>query len=464
MTQHSKQGTWHSRWVFILMATGSAVGLGNIWKFPYITGENGGGAFVLVYLLCIALVGIPIMMAEVYLGRRGRQNPIDSLRTLALSANASTGWRAIGIMGVVAGLMIMSFYSVIVGWALHYVVSTGAGYFEGATAAQSGDFFAALLANKTALIFWHSIFCVMTFAVVAGGVTKTLAGVAKYMMPFLFLALLLLLIYGIVAGDFAASFHFLFAFNLDALTIDGVLVAMGHAFFTLSIGMGAIMAYGAYMPAQACIGRTILTVGVLDTLVALIAGLAIFSIVFANADMEPSAGPGLLFVSLPVAFGSMPMGFVVGTLFFALVVVAAWSSAVSLIEPAVAWLVENSYWQRVGATALFTSIAWALGFLTVLSFNDLGEFKPLWLLNFNPFEFLDFVTGQIMLPLGGVCIALFVGWIMPWRLVDDELTTLPTVLRKLWIIILRFISPTLVLIIMALKLYETLKPFVLTLM
>jgi NSS family neurotransmitter:Na+ symporter len=297
--------------------------------------------------------------------------------------------------------------------------------------------------------------------VVAGGVTKTLAGVAKYMMPFLFLALMLLLIYGMVAGDFAASTHFLFAFNFAALSIDGVLVAMGHAFFTLSIGMGAIMAYGAYMPAKACIGRTILAVGLLDTLVALVAGLAIFSIVFANPDIQPSAGPGLLFVSLPVAFGHMPMGFLVGTLFFALVVVAAWSSAVSLIEPAVAWLMENSQWQRVGATALFTSIAWLLGFLTVLSFNDLSAFKPVWLLNFNPFEFLDFLTGQIMLPLGGVCIAVFVGWIMPWHLVEDELITVPNRLRKLWIIILRFISPAMVLIIMVLKLYESLKPFIL---
>ena len=458
MNHSSIQGTWSSRWTFILMATGSAVGLGNIWKFPYITGENGGGAFVLVYLVCIALIGIPIMMAEVFLGRRGRQNPIDSLHSLADGAGASPRWRYIGGMGVVAGLLIMSFYSVIVGWALHYVVSTGAGRFAGASAAQVGDFFTALLANKTSLLFWHSVFCVMTFAVVAGGVTKTLAGVAKYMMPFLFLALFLLLIYGAVAGNFAASAHFLFAFNSAALSIDGVLVAMGHAFFTLSIGMGAIMAYGAYMPAKACIGRTILTVGLLDTLVAVVAGLAIFSIVFANPDIQPSAGPGLLFVSLPLAFGHMPMGFLIGTLFFALVVVAAWSSAVSLIEPAVAWLVENSPWQRIAATALFTSIAWLLGFLTVFSFNDLGAFKPWWLLAFNPFEFLDFITGQIMLPLGGVCIAVFVGWVMPWHSVDSELSTLPSRLRKLWIVLLRFVSPALVLMIMALKLYETLKP------
>ena len=260
MSGQSIHGTWSSRWTFILAATGSAVGLGNIWKFPYITGENGGGAFVLVYLLCIAAVGLPIMIGEVMLGRRGRKNPVDSVADIAHQVGASPRWRGIGLMGVVSGLFIMSFYSVIAGWALHYSVTTVTGSYTGATAEEVGSAFGALLADPSTLLGWHTTFTLMTFAIVAAGVSKGLGAVAKYMMPFLFVALIVLLAYGAIAGDFSSAFSFLFSVDFSALTVDSLLEAMGHAFFTLSLGMGAIMAYGAYMPAKACLGKTVISI------------------------------------------------------------------------------------------------------------------------------------------------------------------------------------------------------------
>lgn len=455
MKTKSVQGLWSNRWTFILAATGSAVGLGNIWKFPYITGENGGGAFVIIYLLCIVLIGIPIMIAEVLLGKRGRRNPINAVERVAVESGASTSWRYIGGMGVLAGILIMSFYSVVAGWALHYFLTTALGDYSGITGAQAGSAFSELLASPKTLLTWHSVFSFMTFAIVAAGVSKGLGSVARVMMPFLLVSLVILLGYGIVAGEFLASLRFLFGFNFSAISVDSVLIALGHAFFTLSLGMGAIMAYGAYMPGNACLGRTVLTVGVLDTVIALIAGLAIFPIVFASPGIEPSSGPGLLFVSLPVAFGNMALGGLFGTLFFALVSVAAWSSSVSLIEPGVAWLIESKQWRRVTASAFVTAIAWAIGILSVFSFNLLADFKPIWLLNFTPFDFFDFLTAQILLPLGGVLIAFFVAWVLPRRVFDAELNTVSANMRALLFFTLRYVSPLLVALVMTFKLYET---------
>jgi NSS family neurotransmitter:Na+ symporter len=441
-SQRKLHGTWASRWTFILAATGSAVGLGNIWKFPYIAGENGGGAFVLVYLLCIALVGIPIMIAEVLIGRRGRQSPINAMRDLTLEAGLPRFWSGIGWMGVVAGLLILSFYSVIAGWALHYIFAMADGSFQNITGASSGARFETLLSNKNELIMWHSLFILMTIGVVIGGVTKGLGNAVRVLMPLLFVLLIILLGYAIQQGDFMAGFNFLFSFNADKLTWDGVLIALGHAFFTLSLGMGAIMAYGAYMPSDASLSKTVITVGVLDTLIALVAGLAIFPIVFATQGIEPSAGPGLLFVSLPVAFGNMPGGLIFGVVFFVLIAVAAWSSAISLIEPGVAYLVESKRFSRLSANVLLGVIAWALGLGTVLSFNDWADFKPFF--GMTVFDFLDYLTANIMLPLGGLLIAIFVGWFMRAEHVRKELHVESQAFFDRWFWVVRYVSPVLV--------------------
>ncbi len=446
-------GIWHNRWTFILAATGSAVGLGNIWKFPYMTGENGGSAFVLMYLACIAVIGIPVMMAEVLLGRRGRQSPINSMKYVTEEAGLHGAWTGIGWMGVVAGLCIMSFYSVVAGWALHYVFITAAGAFEGSTAAVAETAFASLLADKSNLFIWHTVFCVMTVTVVAAGVTRGLGMAAKILMPCLFAILLILLVYSVLTGNIGASFDFLFTPRFDRLSIEALLAALGHAFFTLSLGMGAIMAYGAYMPERASLGRTVVAVGILDTTVALVAGLVIFSVVFANPGMEATSGPGLLFVSLPVAFGTMPAGVLFGTVFFVLVVIAAWTSAVSLIEPGVAWLVESGKLNRLASCLLLGGIAWLLGFTAVLSFNDWADFKPWFLLGRTPFDFLDFMTAQVMLPLGGLFIAIFVGWFMQRDIVRSEMAGESHPLYDIWEFVLRYISPVLIALVFVVSLW-----------
>jgi len=445
-------GAWSSRWTFILAATGSAVGLGNIWKFPYIAGENGGGAFVLVYLLCILMVGIPIMVAEVMLGRCGRHSPINTMRYLTEKAGLHGAWNAIGWLGVVAGLMILSYYAVIAGWALHYIGHMASGTFQGVTAEQAGIIFNALLADRDTLIFWQTTFLLLTVTVVIGGVTKGLGVAVRILMPLLFVLLVLLLVFGYRQGDFARGFSFLFSFNYEALTWEGVLEALGHAFFTLSLGMGAIMAYGAYMPEHARIGRTVVAVGFLDTLIALVAGLAIFPIVFANPTIEPSSGPGLMFISLPVAFGNMPGGLLFGSVFFVLVTLAAWSSAISLIEPAVAYLVESRNFHRITANLLLGMLAWVVGLGSVLSFNVWSESR---IAGFNFFEFMDFLTSSVMLPLTGLFIAIFVGWIMRPQSVRDELSDESGRVFWLWCMIVRYISPLAVLVVFVMGIYKT---------
>ncbi|GAB1257446.1 sodium-dependent transporter [Aurantivibrio plasticivorans] len=451
--QRKMHGTWNSSWTFILAATGSAVGLGNIWKFPYITGENGGGAFVLVYLVCIAVIGIPIMMAEVMLGRRGRLSPVNTMHDLTAEAGMSKAWTGIGWMGVVAGLLILSFYSVIAGWALNYVFVMAEGTFANATGDVVNAHFNNMLADKNELIKWHTIFIALTLAVVIGGVTKGLGTAVRVLMPILFVLLIIMLGYGIFEGNFKQGFAFLFDFKFDKLTWDGVLEALGHAFFTLSLGMGAIMAYGSYMPEHAPIGRTVVTIAILDTVVALVAGLAIFPIVFANEAVQPGAGPGLLFVSLPIAFGNMPGGILFGTIFFVLISIAAWSSAISLIEPGVAWIVESTKLDRFWANVVLGAIAWVVGLGTVLSFNDWSgdEYK---IFGMTFFDSVDFLTAQIMLPLGGLFIAIFAGWCMHKSHVREELSHESKEVFELWRAAVRYVSPSLVGLIFIVLLWE----------
>jgi NSS family neurotransmitter:Na+ symporter len=442
--QNSIHGLWRNRWLFILAATGSAVGLGNIWKFPYITGENGGGAFVLVYLVCICLIGLPVMLAEVMLGRMGRQSPINTMRAIAKDAGANPLWTGIGWMGAVAGFLILSFYSVIAGWALAYIFRMAGGMFDGATAEFTAQTFGNLIANPEILLAWHSIFMVLTIAVVARGVNQGLEKAIRILMPMLFLLLFLLLGYAFSSDGFAQGFSFLFSFDFSKLTSEGVVVALGHAFFTLSLGLGAIMAYGAYMPSDVSIGKTVVLVGLLDTLVALAAGLVIFPIVFANG-LEPSGGPGLLFQTLPIAFGNMPAGDLFGTLFFVLIAFAALSSSISLAEPIVAWAVESKGMTRASAATWVGVAAWLLGLGTVFSFNIASDVT---LFDKTIFDSLDFLTTNILLPLGGLFIALFVGWVMHKADVANEVQMNNPFMYKMWLFILKFIAPLAVAVVL----------------
>jgi len=445
--RQSIHGQWSSRLMFILAATGSAVGLGNIWKFPYITGEYGGGAFVLVYLVCIAVVGVPIMMAEILLGRRGRRSPINTMRLLAEEARVSKAWAMLGWVGVLAGFLIMSYYSVIAGWALAYVRDAITGTFAGFDGEQASAHFGQLVGNPWELAFWHSIFTLLTILVLARGVRSGLEQAVRVLMPMLFVLLIIMLGYAMNTGQFAEGMKFLFTPDFSKLTGDAVLTALGHAFFTLSLGMGAIMIYGSYMPHKASIATTSMAVAFMDTLVALAAGMAIFPIVFANG-LEPGAGPGLVFVSLPIAFGQMPGGIFFGTLFFVLLVFAAWTSAISLIEPATAWLVENRGMQRAPAAVSVGFLVWLGGLVTVMSFND-------WAFSFNfggiektdgMFDVLDILTSVFMLPLGGLAIAWFTGWIMKRAHTAEELNLKPFS-YKVWYVLIRYVSPIAVIVL-----------------
>ena len=470
-SNNSVHGIWGSRWIFILAATGSAVGLGNIWKFPYIAGENGGGAFVLFYLGCIALIGVPVMMAEILIGRRGRMSPINSMAKLAKEAQVSRRWGYLGVIGALAGFLIMSFYSVVAGWALYYVYKMASGAFVGATGETAGGIWQALTSDPLTLLGWHTLFTALVVVVVARGVNRGLELAVRILMPLLFLLLVLLVGYALTSGAFAEGAAFLFNFDASKLTTDAALVALGHAFFTLSLGMGAIMAYGAYMPHKVSIGSTTMVIAGLDTLVALAAGLAIFPVVFANG-LEPAAGPGLMFQTLPIAFGGMHAGVLFGTLFFVLVVFAAWSSAISLLEPAVAWAVEKGF-KRWVATLVVGIAAWTLGILSVLSLNDWSGFKVIvntpndWGLFVDSatwqalatacasatgqtwFDFFDYLTSSIMLPLGGLFIAIFVGWIMKETHVRKELAMGNFKLYLVWRAVVRIFSPLAILLVFA---------------
>ncbi|MAH73025.1 MAG: sodium-dependent transporter [Porticoccaceae bacterium] len=451
MQPKSVHGIWSSRWTFILAATGSAVGLGNLWKFPYVAGTFGGGAFVLIYLVCILLIGVPVMMAEVLLGRAARKSPINAMHHAVVASESRSAWRYIGWVGISSALLILSFYAVIAGWAMDYFTLTA----RGALSEVSGDdavlLFSNLVSNPLRLVLWQSTFLVLCFLVVAAGVQRGLGRVITVLMPMLFLLLIVMMLLAVMKGDFYSAWTFLFAFNVDSITWRAVLEAMGLAFFTLSIGMGAIMAYGAYMPAEASIGRTVLTVAILDSVVAVVAGLMIFSIVFATPGISPSEGPGLMFISLPVAFGNMTGGYILGVLFFFLVVIAAWSSAISLLEPAVAWLIEEKRISRPRASIFLSFLVWILGIGTVLSFNLAKDIK---VAGFTFFDALDFLTANIMLPLSGFAIAIFVGFIMGHDLVRAQMVDLSSKYLERWLWLLRYLAPIAVLMIFSMGIYD----------
>jgi len=449
-------GQWSTRFVFIMAATGSAVGLGNIWKFPYITGVNGGGAFVLIYLACIAAIGIPIMMAETMLGRRGRLDPVSTMKKLAAESGHNQAWGYLGWLGIAAGFLILSYYSVIAGWAMAYVPRMAAGIFVDQQVEGVKSIFVELISDPERLLAWHTIFTLMTMTVVARGVKGGLERTVTTLMPLLFVLLLVLLGYSIDTGYFSQGVAFLFTPDFDAVTAEGVLSAMGHAFFTLSLGMGAIMVYGSYLPQEASIASSVVWIAIMDTLVAIIAGLVIFPIVFANG-LEPGAGPGLIFQTLPLAFGHMSFGSLFGTLFFILLVFAAWTSAISIIEPVVIWGMNTFGLGRVYASVVFGIIVWSVGLLTLFSFNILSDFNFSWtipsaygefviLKDATMFDFFDYLTSNIMLPLGGLFIAIYAGWVMKRQHSEEEFD-MHEQTYQIWQILVKYVAPTAVVIV-----------------
>ncbi|ANO51534.1 sodium-dependent transporter [Woeseia oceani] len=438
----SLHGHWSSRMAFILAVTGSAVGLGNIWKFPYIAGQNGGGAFVLVYLLCVFLIGMPVMMSEILIGRRGRRNPVATMALLGKEEGSSSHWKWVGSLGVLAGVLILSYYSVIGGWTLAYVFKSVSGTFTGASATAVGAEFSSFTSSWWKLALCHTFFMGLTVFVVARGVERGLEKAVRFMVPALLLLMFTLLGYSINSGHFGSGVAFMFSADFDALTWDSVLAAMGQAFFTLSVGMGAIMAYGAYLPEETSITGASAAVVIADTGIAILAGLVIFPLVFANG-LDPADGPGLVFVTLPLAFGHMTGGTFFATLFFVLLTFAAWTSALGLVEPAVAWCVEHFKRSRAEAAVIVGSVIWVLGFATVFSFNAISGVT---FFRGTLFDNIDYLTSNVMLPLSGLLITIFAAWVMCRNSTSEELGGAGTGYR-VWRFLARFVAPVAILFV-----------------
>ncbi|MCA0974186.1 sodium-dependent transporter [Halomonas denitrificans] len=427
---------WSSRLSFILAATGSAVGLGNIWKFPYMVGESGGAAFVLVYLLCIGLIGLPILVTEWMIGRRGQSNPVNAMASVAKQAGQPKIWALVGISGVIGAFLILSFYSVIGGWSLYYTLGSVTGDFSGQDADGIGALFGGMLASPGLLLLWHSIFMLLVIGIVARGVTKGLEGAVNVLMPALALLLVVLVGYGMTTGHFGEALNYLFNPDWSALNGEVVLAALGHAFFTLSLGMGIMIAYGSYLGEKVDLIKTARTVVIMDTVIALGAGLAIFPIVFAN-ELDLASGPSLIFVTLPLAFGNMGGGLILGLMFFLLLTFAALTSAISLLEPVVEFVEERTTLSRSASTVVAGIGAWALGIAALLSFNLWSE--PV-LFGLGVFDLLDKLTSKFMLPLTGLGAIVFAGWFLSREGVAEDLG-LSGGKEMVWVALTRVVAP-----------------------
>ncbi|MEL0636659.1 sodium-dependent transporter [Marinomonas sp. TI.3.20] len=440
------QGIWSSPWIFIFAASGSAVGLGNIWKFPYLIGENGGGAFLVIYCACLLLVGLPILMAEVALGRTVRSNPIDTINDLSERRVISSFWVVVPWIAGLAGFLILTFYSVIAGWSIAYFERAVSGKLVDITQVQATGMFNHLLASPGEMLLWHSIFMALVVLTVGQSVTRGLAALVRILLPVLIVVMVLLAGYSLKTGDAADAIHFLFRWSWQDVSFDVVLAAVGHALFSLSIGMGAMFAYGAYMSKRMSIARACSAVVTVDLVVSLLACLVIFPLAFAF-HINLDSGPSLAFVSLPIIFGNLPAGQLVGGFFFLLLVIAALTSSISMLELFVAWLHEKFYIARFKAALLLGGAAWFIGIAVLLSFNH-WDVKVLF--DLNLFELLDKLTSLIMLPVGAILLSVLVAWFIPKTMLQNEMITRQTSHFRLWYNTLKYISiPALVVITLA---------------
>jgi len=427
---------WTGRFGFILAAAGSAVGLGNIWKFPYITGVYGGGAFVLVYLGSVVLVGLPLMIAEFIIGRRAQENPVGAFQRLHRKGSP---WQLVGWLGVASGFVILSFYSIVAGWAIAYVFKSIVG-FQGTAGEITGQF-DQLVASPGWSIFWHTAFMASLVGIVIGGVQKGIERWSKILMPALFAILVGLMLYGLLATQGGGkALAFLFKPDFHKLTAEAVLSALGHAFFTLSLGMGAMITYGSYMDRKARIVRDAVVISVLDTLVALLAGLAIFALVF-SYNLEPGMGPGLIFRTLPVLFAET--GPAISVPFFVLLVFAAVSSGISLLEVVVSYFVDERGWGRKSATLIMGFVIYVFGLVSAVSVLQIpfrGQQQGF-------LDVFDFISTNYMLPVGGLLTCLYVAWMVKDNVRAEEFGSSGPLYRSLRFV-LRYITPVAVLIVL----------------
>jgi NSS family neurotransmitter:Na+ symporter len=448
MSDHDKKikrGLWTSRMGFIMASAGSAVGLGNIWKFPYIAGMHGGGAFVLFFIFCIITVGIPIMVSEMLIGRHTHKDPVGAFRKLRGGPWVMAGW-----LGVIAGFVILSYYCVVAGWAVDYLWLSLGGTFSAQHAYKAPQLFATLLANDPGQVFWQAVFMGMCIFIVLGGVSSGLERANKIMMPVLFLILIVLAIHGLLSPGGGKAISFLFSPEWSKLDPPAMLEALGHAFFSLSLGMGAMLTYGSYADNETNIPKVAITVSIMDTCVAILSGIAIFSIVF-TYGMEPAAGPGLVFKTLPIVFSRMPGGTLISILFFLLLVFAALTSAISLLEVVVAYYCDEKKWDRKKATLVMGLIIFLLGVPSAMSNHLLKDVHFIGGRNF--LDSVDLLATNYILPLGGLFIAVFTGWVLTPGLAKGELErgAVRFHLYPIWHFLIKYVSPILVALVFLYK-------------
>ena len=435
--------SWSSGFTFILAAIGAAVGLGNIWKFPYVVGVSGGGAFVLVYLACVLFIAIPILITELWIGRSGGHSPPIAMANVARNAGQPRAWSLVGYMAMLVGYLIATYYSVIAGWTLAYIFKAGSGFGDsapGAVAQQFDD----LLADPQMLITWHTIFIAIALFIVGRGLKDGIERVVTVLMPALFGMLLLMIGYAAVEGDFGAALSFLFSTDFSKIDSGTVLVAIGQAFFSISVAMGLLMTYGAYVPKNVSLTKSALIIAGADTLVALMAGLMIVPLVFSN-NLDPGSGPGLIFRTLPTAFADMPGGTVFGAMFFILLAFAAVTSLIAIIEPIVRFAEGKWNMKRRNGVLVFGTLAWAIGLLTVFSFNVWSDVHPLGQFKVfegkTAFDLIDYFTANLMMPLGGILMALFTGWLVKPSVLAEDLAFGSRTLANAWLWMIRVVVP-----------------------
>lgn len=462
---------WSSRSAFILAAIGAAVGLGNVWRFPTLAGENGGGAFVLVYVGCVFLLGLPLVLAEIFIGRTGQDDAVGSIRKVATRSGASGRWSGFGVIGVIAAFLILSFYSVVAGWVLYYVGVMGGDFlgalaagdpFRGALAGESREMIQGRMGNLFAdpmlLLVMHLVFMGGTLFIVARGIGSGIEAAATILMPMFFVLLVGITVYGAFVGEIGGALAFLFTPDFGKLTPQAMNEALGQALFSLSLGVAGLITYGSYIKGPAPLGPTAVTIAIADTSVALIAGLMIFPIVLA-VGLDPAAGPTLVFQTLPFAFQAMPAGSLIGFLFFILILVAAITSSISLLEVPTAWGIGEMGWSRRTSSLVFGGGAFLIGVACLLGYNVWADVRPLgfWPL-FADTDILDTVdgfTGKVMLPLVAFFTAVFVGWQADRRLVA-EMTGLAGFWLSVWRFLIAWLCPLAVGVILVTGLFPQL--------
>ena len=439
-----KHETWSSDTAFLLAAVGAAVGLGNLWRFPFMAGQNGGGAFVLIYMGFVVFLSVPIMIAELAMGRRGHGSAVTTMHKLSSEAGARPSWHVIGWLSIIIPLLGLSFYSVVAGWSIDYIAKAAVNSFSQFSGSDSENAFEQMLASPLRLLIFHSLFIAAAVFVVGRGINKGIEVIAKFMMPSLFALLVILALNSIINADIRSGLDFLFNPDFSKLTPKVVFLALGQAFFSVAIGVGMLITYGAYVPKNVSLPKAAFTISLVDAAVALLAGIVIFPLVFANG-LDPAGGPGLIFITLPTAFGNMPGGHIVGFLFFILLFFAAFTSAIGMLEPVVSWLEEHKSFSRPTMAILAGFCGWVLGIAAALSFNVWSEVK---LLNFVPllkgkgiFELLDFFVSNLLIPFNALLIAIFAGWIMSRKSILEELGLQSEALFAYLRFILRYVAP-----------------------